>query len=63
MENNIVYKNNGYDNGSSFNYINEETTSKKTEKNWCTIKEQISYILGQAELDWLDYSTGRQLYE
>lgn len=63
MENNIVYKNNGYDNGSSVNYINEETTSKKTEKNWCTIKEQISYILGQAELDWLDYSTGRQLYE
>ncbi|WP_310554749.1 DUF2272 domain-containing protein [Flavobacterium sp.] len=70
MENYIInYRRNRPNNNlyESLNYFNqnEQVVAPRpaNTKDWCAIRNQIAYILGQAELDWIDAQTGRQLLE
>lgn len=69
MENNIYYSRNGYNPNYPYNGgTSEQVTPATTQKDWCAIKQQIAYILGQAELDWFEvydpkYPNGRFIKE
>jgi hypothetical protein len=69
MENNIYYSRNGYNPNYPYNGgTSEQVTPATTQKDWCAIKQQIAYILGQAELDWFEvydpkYPNGRVILE
>ena len=74
MENNILYRRNNYNgnfpNGrlNGYGTFSEQVTPTAPVKDWCGIKQQIAYILGQAELDWYEvydpkYPNGRFIKE
>lgn len=61
MENYITnYRRNRPNNNlyESLNYFNQNeqvvVSRPANAKDWCAIRNQIAYILGQAELDWID---------